>query len=145
MNPFRALGYPIRVHAGDGALTSLRHEVDRARASRPFIVCGNSVSRSTNLLGRIREILGDRVCGVFDGTEAGSPLPAVQRGSAAAADAGADLIVSVGGGSAGERTHMYKAGHDEKIRESAAAMVHHVLRSGPRPRLRHNWQTLRLR
>ena len=97
---FRVAAVPLRIHAGDGALQKLSEEVDRQRAKRAFIVCGQSVARHTNLLDRAKEVLGDRLAGVFDGTQASSPLPSVEQGAALAAEAEADLIVALGGGSA---------------------------------------------
>lgn len=97
---FRHVSYPVRIHAGDNAIARLGEEMDRAGAKRALAVCGQTVARRTNLLDRVKEALGDRFVGVFDGTEAGSPLPSVEIGVAAAQDAGADIIVAVGGGSA---------------------------------------------
>ena len=100
VNSFRDVAYPLRIHAGTDALQKLAEEVDRQRAKRAFIVCGQSVARHTNLLDRTKEALGERLAGVFDGAQAGSPLPSVENGVALAAEAGADLIVALGGGSA---------------------------------------------
>lgn len=97
---FRAVTFPVRVHAGSRALDRLSDEVDRTGAKRVFVVCGQSVARFTSLLDRVSEALGTRLAGVFDGAETGSPLPSVEKGVAQAAEAGADLIVAVGGGSA---------------------------------------------
>ena len=98
--PFRHRSFPLSIHAGKGALDELRGEVDRTRAKRAFVVCGKSVARKTDLIARVKANLGDRFAGVFDGVEASSPLPSVLDGAAAAREAGADLIVAVGGGSA---------------------------------------------
>lgn len=100
LKPFRSIGYLVRIHAGDNAMARLSEEADRVRAKRAFVVCGQTVALRTNLLDRVKDALGDRVAGVFDGTQAGSPVPSVEKGVAMAADAGADLIVAVGGGSA---------------------------------------------
>ncbi len=97
---FRSVAVPLRIHAGTDALDRLAEEVDRQRAKRAFIVCGQSVARGTNLLDRTKDALGERLAGVFDGAQAGSPLPSVEEGAAMAAEAGADLIVALGGGSA---------------------------------------------
>ncbi|HJN88449.1 MAG: iron-containing alcohol dehydrogenase family protein [Dehalococcoidia bacterium] len=99
-NSFRISGYSIRVHAGDDAIARLSDEADRARAKRVFVVCGQSVAHRTDLLNRVRDVLGGRLAGVFDGAQTGSPVPSVTKGAAMAAEAGADLIVAVGGGSA---------------------------------------------
>ncbi len=97
---FRAVAFPVRVHAGPDAMARLGDEVDRLGAKRVFVVCGQSVARFTSLLDRVSAVLGQRLAGVFDEAETGSPLPSVEKGVAKAAEAGADLIVAVGGGSA---------------------------------------------
>ena len=98
--PFRHRSYPLSIHAGKGALNELRAEVNRARAKRALVVCGKSVAGKTDLIERIKVNLGETFAGVFAGVETSSPLPSVQAGAAAAREAGADLIVAVGGGSA---------------------------------------------
>lgn len=100
VTPFRHRSFPLSLHAGKGALNELRGEVDRTRAKRAFVVCGKSVATKTNLIARVKANLGDKFAGVFDGVETSSPLPSVRAGAAAAREAGADLIIAVGGGSA---------------------------------------------
>jgi alcohol dehydrogenase class IV len=97
---FRHVSYPVRIHAGDNALARLAEEVDRTGANRALVVCGQTVARRTNLLNRVKEALGDRFAGVFNGVEASSPLPSVELGVASARAAEADIIIAVGGGSA---------------------------------------------
>ena len=97
---FRHVAYPVRVFAGDGALSNLSAAVNRVGATRPFVVCGRSVATRTDLLERVSEALGQEPAGVFDGVQAGSPVPSVMQGAAMAREAGADLIIAVGGGSA---------------------------------------------
>lgn len=98
--PFRHSAYPVRVYAGDDALSSLPAAVARTGARRPFLVCGQSVARRTDLPARIATALGVPPAGVFDGVQTGSPAPSVLDGARAARDVGADLIIAVGGGSA---------------------------------------------
>ena len=100
VNPFRHVAYPVRVYAGDDALSNLRGEMGRLGAQRPFVVCGQSVARRTDLIERIREALDGELAGVFDGVQAGSPETAVQEGVRIAREADADLVIAVGGGSA---------------------------------------------
>ena len=97
---FRYRSYDLRLYAGKDSLRNLRSEVERARAKRAFVVCGQTVAHRTDLLARVREVLGDWYAGAFDGVKTNSPLPSVEAGTAAAREAGADLIVAVGGGSA---------------------------------------------
>ena len=98
--PFRHVAYPVRVYAGDNAVSNLQREVERLGARRPFVVCGQSVARSTNLLERVADALGEEPAGVFDGAQTGSPETAVLAGTRMAKEADADLIIAVGGGSA---------------------------------------------
>ncbi len=98
--PFKHRSFPLSIHAGKDALNELRGEVTRTKAKRAFVVCGKSVAHKTDLIARVQANLGDRFAGVFDGVEVSSPLPSVRAGAAAAREAGADLIVAVGGGSA---------------------------------------------
>lgn len=96
---FRAVSYPLRLHAGVDALESIGDEVRRTGAQRAFVVCGQTVAHRTNLLERIEHRLGDIYAGVFDAMDKDSTWPAVQRGTEAAKTAGADLLIAVGGGS----------------------------------------------
>ena len=100
VSPFRHVAYPVRVFAGDEALSNLSAAVQRTGAVRPFVVCGQSVARRTDLLDRVAEALGEKPAGIFDGVQTGSPVPSVMQGAAMAREAGADLIIAVGGGSA---------------------------------------------
>ena len=100
VSPFRSVGYPIRIHGGTGVLSRLGEEVDRVGGKCAFVVCGQTVAHHTDLPDRVSDTLGDRFAGMFDGVRAGSPLPSVELGVAAAADAGADTIIALGGGSA---------------------------------------------
>ena len=97
---FRFVGYPVRVHAGPDAIGKLSEEVDRLKAQRVLVVCGESVAEKTDLIDRVKGVLGDRVAGVFSGGKTGSPVTSVIEGVATARDADADGIVAVGGGSA---------------------------------------------
>jgi alcohol dehydrogenase class IV len=96
---FRAVSYPLRLHVGLEALSQLETEVKRQNAQRAFVVCGRTVATKTNLLDRICEQLGPLFAGVFDTMDKDSSWPAVERGTAAARDADADLLIAVGGGS----------------------------------------------
>ncbi len=96
---FRAVGYPLRLYSGKDALENLAVEVKRQNARDAFIVCGRTVSRKTDLIARIRRIVGDAYAGVFDEIEKDSTLASILRARAAARDAKADLIIAVGAGS----------------------------------------------
>lgn len=96
---FRAVSYPWRLYVGVDALRHLPDELQRAKAQRAFVVCGQTVAHKTNLLTRVKDRLGPLYAGVFDAMDKDSTWPAVQKGTEAARAAGADLLVAVGGGS----------------------------------------------
>jgi alcohol dehydrogenase class IV len=97
---FRHITPAMRVYFGADSLDQLGGELDRLDASRAVIVCGASIARNAPIQSLLRESLGRRVAGMFDGVRAHGPLPVV----AAAADMlralEADAVVAVGGGSA---------------------------------------------
>lgn len=87
-----------RVVYGRPAGIALRAEAERLGAKRVFITTSRSVSQSA-LLASVIDGLGDRHAGTYAGITAHSPRPCVIEGAAQAREAGADLIVAVGGGS----------------------------------------------
>lgn len=99
-NSYQYLATPARYYAGVGVLAQIDREVERAGAERAFIVCSETVSKTTNLLDRTREALGERYGGSWDGCKKESPVPIVLAGLEAVRHANPDLIVAVGGGSA---------------------------------------------
>lgn len=99
MAPFRAVSYPLRLYAGFDVLDHLATEVERLRAQRVFVVCGQTIAHRTNLLRRITRQLGDRYAGAFDRMDKDSSYPAVVAAVESARTADADLLVAAGGGS----------------------------------------------
>ena len=63
------------------------------------MICGSTVAR-TDMLGKVKAGLGDRLAAVFAEVKAHTPVEMVERGLAMFRDSGADLLVTVGGGSA---------------------------------------------
>jgi alcohol dehydrogenase class IV len=96
---FRVTGYSYRLHSGKDALERLPAEVARIGARRAFIVCGRTVSRKTPLISRMRELLGERLSGVFDEIDKDTSRSSVTRATEAARSAQADLVIGVGAGS----------------------------------------------
>ena len=98
--PFRASGHPWRLFCGLQVIEeSLFATVKRVDASRVFVVCSPSISRKTDLVARIKGILGSLFAGFFDGIENDSTFKSVQAATVAAREADADLLMAVGGGS----------------------------------------------
>jgi maleylacetate reductase len=92
-----------RVVYGRPAGAAVRAEAERLGARRVFITTTRSVAQSALLADVIKE-LGDRYAGVYAGITAHSPRPCVVEGAQRAREAKADLIVTVGGGSAIDAT-----------------------------------------
>ncbi len=87
-----------RVVYGKPAGVALRAEAERLGAKKVFITTSKSVAQSA-LLASVIDDLGDLHAGTYAGITAHSPRPCVVEGAAMAREAGADLIVAVGGGS----------------------------------------------
>jgi alcohol dehydrogenase class IV len=77
----------------------MKEAVDRVGAKRAFVICSPSVNRRTETVRRIEATLGDQYAGVFDGIQKDSTYDSVAAAKAATAEAGADLLIAVGGGS----------------------------------------------
>src|SRR4051812_16856766 len=103
---FKALSLSFRVYSGKDALENLPAELKRNKSQRAFVLCGRTVSRKTELIARMRRIMGDACGGVFDEVEKDSTLPSILRATAAARVANADLLISVGGGSVTQGTRV---------------------------------------
>ncbi|HEU5296214.1 MAG TPA: iron-containing alcohol dehydrogenase [Burkholderiaceae bacterium] len=89
-----------RVVLGVPAAQAVLAEAERAGAQRVFVTSGASLSRlSDGPLQRIESTLGPRLAGRYVGIRAHSPRDDVVAAARAARDAGADLLVAVGGGS----------------------------------------------
>ena len=78
---------------------ALRSEVERLGARKVFAVVSSSLNAAMPLEADLRRALGERLAGVGDGVRAHSPREDVARVASAARDAGADLLVAVGGDS----------------------------------------------
>ncbi|MBG92652.1 MAG: hypothetical protein CL792_01540 [Chloroflexi bacterium] len=97
---YKYRGFGTRVFAGNEALGNLRAEVERLEAKKAFVICGQSISKEKKLLERVKNELGSRFIGIFEGLQTDSPAPVVEEAAQAVEKAGADLIIPVGGGTA---------------------------------------------
>jgi alcohol dehydrogenase class IV len=88
-----------RVYMRQRVADALRAEADLLKAERVFLLVSSSLRNNTDEIARIEEALGDRVAAIHDGIPPHAPRTAVLAAAAAARDCGADLIVTVGGGS----------------------------------------------
>src|SRR5277367_1343595 len=85
---------------------ALKEEVERADAHAVFLLASGTLARETGMVEEIRAALGNRFAGVH--AKIGSHTPRVDCVAAAnaARAAGADLIVTLGGGSVTDAAKM---------------------------------------
>ena len=95
---FAAVSYPWRLYSGQDALDNLARVVAQRGVKRAFVICGRSVATKTDLLSRIRRIIGGNYAGEFGGIRQEAPLEDVQAAALAAKAAGADMLIAVGAG-----------------------------------------------
>ncbi len=88
-----------RIVYGQPAAQALRAEAERLQAQRVFLLTSGTMNRTTDEVAKVREALGGRYAGLYDRMPAHTPRDAVLDVSQAARAAGADLIVTFGGGS----------------------------------------------
>ena len=84
---------------GRPAAQALVEQLDRLKAQRAFLMVSRTLNQTTGEIEKVRAALGPRCVGVFDGMPPHTPRQAVIAATEQARAAGADLIVTVGGGS----------------------------------------------
>ncbi len=102
-----------RVHFGVGSLEKLEEE---ARSlDRAFVITGRTLNKKTDLVRRVEGLLGGKHAGTFDGMSQHTPGSAVEK--AASEAEGADLLVSVGGGSVvdGTKAVAVRLGYPDQV------------------------------
>ncbi|MBV9560663.1 MAG: iron-containing alcohol dehydrogenase [Bradyrhizobium sp.] len=93
---FGAMDEVVFGHPAAGAIVE---KMDRLGASRAFLMVSGTLNRQTDEISKIKQALGPRCAGVFDAMPQHTPREAVIAAAEQARAAGADLIVTVGGGS----------------------------------------------
>jgi maleylacetate reductase len=84
---------------GRPAAEAIAEEARRLEAERVFLMASGTLNRTTDEVVEICRDLGNRFAGLFDRVPPHTPRRAVIEAAAAARDAGADLIATIGGGS----------------------------------------------
>jgi alcohol dehydrogenase class IV len=116
------------VRFGAGSVDEIGELVNEIGSKAPFIVASRSLSRKTKIVDTISDVLGGRLAGLFDQTVAHVPQRTVLEATEAARKAGADLFISVGGGSVSDLTKMMSLSISKDIRDASgfdAARVHY--------------------
>ncbi|WP_218196394.1 MULTISPECIES: iron-containing alcohol dehydrogenase [unclassified Pseudomonas] len=88
-----------RVTIGQPAREAIRDQAEKMDARRVFILASHTLRTKTDEIAAIERELGDRHAATFSGIAPHAPRTDVLRAANAARAAGADLIVSIGGGS----------------------------------------------
>ena len=84
---------------GKPATEAIVEQMDRLRAQRAFLMVSGTLRRETGEIEKISRALGGRCAAIFDAMPQHTPREAVIAASEQARKAGADLIVTIGGGS----------------------------------------------
>ena len=102
-----------RVHFGPGSLSKLEEEA--RRFERAFVVTGRTLDEKTDLVRRVEKLLGTKHASTFVGMSEHTPGSAVEK--AAGEAEGADLLVSVGGGSVvdGTKAVAVRLGYPDQV------------------------------
>src|SRR6266852_3320768 len=84
---------------GKPAAEALREEAERLDARRVYLIVSRTLNSKTDEIEKIRKALGDRYAATFDGIPQHTTREVVVQTAKHAKEAGADLVVAIGGGS----------------------------------------------
>jgi len=84
---------------GRGRIEALGEDLSERGFERALVVCGSNVGANEELMGPVREGLGDRLAGVYDGTRPSKAAVDAFEGVERMHETDADVLVAVGGGS----------------------------------------------
>jgi len=84
---------------GRPAAEVVAEQARRRDAERVFLMASGTLNRTTDEVAKVRRALGNRFGGLFERMPPHTPRRAVIEAAAMAREAGADLIVTIGGGS----------------------------------------------
>jgi maleylacetate reductase len=88
-----------RIIYGTPFAQALAQEIETVGAQRVYLLASGTLSRHTDAVQQVLQVLGPRSVGVFDHMPAHTPRHAVVQAAHQAALARADLILTLGGGS----------------------------------------------
>src|SRR5215831_145593 len=104
---------------GKAYVEALAQEIDRVEARAVFVLASGTLARETDTVDRLRDMLGNRVAGVCAKIGAHTPRADVVAAANAAREAGADLIVTLGGGSVTDAAKMVALCLGNRVTEAA--------------------------
>jgi len=89
---------PTRVISGPDSIIALQYEISKLNCRRAVIITDKGI-RSAGLVDKVNKALGNLCIGVFDEVVEDSGYLVVDKAVAFCRDVGADILVSLGGGS----------------------------------------------
>jgi maleylacetate reductase len=95
-----------RIVYGTDFVEALTRELDLVGARRVYVLASGTLERSTDVIRRVRDALGDRFVGICAKIGAHTPRIDVVAAANAARAAQADLLLGVGGGSVTDAAKM---------------------------------------
>lgn len=134
MYEFQAASYPVRVHSGQGALAFLTRELDRNGATRALVLCGKSVATKTDLIDRLRALLGERLVGVYAGIVKDAPEGCVLEAVKMARTLRPNILLAVGAGTVLKAVRVVSIllAEDKPIRQLVTQYPEHGKPQSPR-------------
>lgn len=117
----RIFTYPPmqRVHIGAAFDQAVAEEVTRAGAQRVFLMIGGTLSRETDWADRLGRALQGRLVATWNRMPSHTPRTEVVEATNAAREAGADFVVTLGGGSVTDAGKMVRMGLANNVRTPA--------------------------
>ncbi|MES2185750.1 MAG: iron-containing alcohol dehydrogenase [Pseudomonadota bacterium] len=104
-----------RVIFGKPMAKAISDEATRLDRKRVFLIVSRTLNTRTDEIAKLREALGERCAGTFDGVPQHTSRAVVAEATKAALDAGADLLVAVGGGSVVDAAKMISVCMEHKL------------------------------
>lgn len=108
-----------RVVYGKAASDALNDEAVRLDAKRVFLIVSRTLNTKTDEIEKIRRVLDERHVATFDGIAEHTTRKQAAEVARQAKDAGADLVVAVGGGSAIDLAKIVIMAMEHDIRDEA--------------------------
>lgn len=98
---------------------ALGEQVEQSDAHSVFLLASGTLNRETDMVEQVRRALGNRLAGVFARIGAHTPRTDVVEAANAARTAGADLLVTLGGGSVTDAAKMVAFCLGNDVKDSA--------------------------
>lgn len=109
-----------RVRYGTPFENAVAAEAEQVDAQRVFVLASGTLVRDTDCMSRLEAALGGKFAGLYDKVGAHTPRDAVVAAANQAREAGADLIVTLGGGSVTDGGKMMVLCLANDVREPSA-------------------------